>query len=506
MIDNFVPMDKNASSMATSNLPGAKQNTKTGKGVVSNTADTKQFTNLWDKIQSELNMPIPQNKKRLVEQKKWYLRHPAYMQRVATRARPFLFYIIQELEKAGLPMEIALLPIVESGFDAFAYSHGSASGMWQFIPASGERFGMKQTWWYDGRRDVIASTKGAIEYLSYLNDMFEGNWLHALAAYNSGEGRVLRAIQKNKRAGKPTDFWSLDLPRETRAYVPKLLALADILKNQDDYKFRWPTIANEPVIEVVDTGSQIDLALGAQMANLSIIELQSLNPGYNRWATDPQGPHRLVVPIQNANILSRALAQTSEKERVNWIHHKVEDGETLGLLAKKYDTNVKVIKEVNNLNDDLIFVDDDLVVPSSLEALHAYPLSADQRLVRTQSLRRAKHKFEHTVVRGDTLSAIALSHKVGVQDLASWNKMAPADPLQIGTNLVIWSDQAAITSNSTAVMRNIVYLVKSGDSLALIANRFNVKVDDLTQWNNLRGQKYIQPGQRLKIKVDVKQI
>lgn len=463
------------------------------------------FDNLWEKLQHQLNMPLPENEPRFDAQKKWYLSHPAYMQRVSKRARPFLYYIMQRLEQENMPMELALLPIVESGFDPFAYSHGRASGMWQFIPATGKRFGMKQTWWYDGRRDVVAATDGAIEYLRYLNNMFDGDWLHALAAYNSGEGRVMRAIQKNKRAGKPTDFWSLDLPRETRAYVPKLLALADILKHQDEYQFSWPVIANAPVLEVVDVGSQIDLAVAASMANLTIAELQSLNPGYNKWATDPDGPHRLLIPIDKAEKFAINLAQMSSKDRVNWIRHKVKSGESLGILARKYATSVRVIKQVNNLNSNMIVVNDYVLIPVSLKDLDAYSLSVDQRLAKTQSIKRANYQVKHKVASGDTLWDIAMANKVGVRELARWNKMAPTDPLKVGANLVIWTNDATIPNANPPVMRNVVYTVRSGDSLARIANRFKVKVTDLTQWNNLHNKKYLQPGQKLKIKVDVKQ-
>ena len=192
--------------------------------------------NLWLRASNQFAFEIPDNK-RVAVQRDWYLKHPAYMERVSKRARPFLYYIIQQIEAREMPLELVLLPIVESAFDPFAYSHGRAAGMWQFIPGTAKRFGIEQTWWYDGRRDVIASTDAALDYLTYLNKMFDGNWLHALAAYNSGEGRVGKAIKRNKQAGKPTDFWSLDLPRETRAYVPKLLALADILKNHETYAF-----------------------------------------------------------------------------------------------------------------------------------------------------------------------------------------------------------------------------------------------------------------------------
>ncbi|MFT6267270.1 MAG: membrane-bound lytic murein transglycosylase D [Alphaproteobacteria bacterium] len=467
--------------------------------------DPNSLNNLWEKIQYQLNMPIPENQARLDAQKKWYLRHPAYMQRVSKRARPFLYYITQRLEQENMPMELVLLPIVESAFDPFAYSHGRASGMWQFIPSTGKRFGMKQSWWYDGRRDVIASTEGAIKYLRYLNKMFDGDWLHALAAYNSGEGRVMRAIKKNKRAGKPTDFWSLDLPRETRAYVPKLLALADILKHQDEYNFRWPTIVNAQVVEVVDVGSQIDLAVAASMADLTITELQALNPGYNRWATDPDGPHRILLPIDKAEGFATKLAQTISKDRLNWVRHKVKSGESLGLIANKYATSVKVIKQVNNLKNNTIVINDHILIPVSLKDLDAYSLSVDQRLEKTQSIQRANHKIEHKVASGDTLWDIAMAHKVGVRSLAKWNKMAPTDPLKVGANLVIWTDQVPVPDANSPVMRNLVYTVRSGDSLARIANRFKVKIADLTAWNNLKGKKYLQPGQKLKIRVDVKQ-
>ncbi|GAB55270.1 membrane-bound lytic murein transglycosylase D [Glaciecola punicea ACAM 611] len=466
--------------------------------------DPNTLNDLWEKIQYQMTLPIPQNQPRLDAQKNWYLRHPAYMQRVSKRARPFLYHITQRLEQENMPMELALLPIVESAFDPFAYSHGRASGMWQFIPSTGKRFGMKQTWWYDGRRDVIASTEGAIKYLRYLNDMFDGDWLHALAAYNSGEGRVMRAIKKNKRAGKPTDFWSLDLPRETRAYVPKLLALADILKSQDEYNFSWPKIANAPVVEIVDVSSQIDLAVAARMANLTIAELQALNPGYNRWATDPDGPHRLLLPIDKAESFTAMLAQTSSKDRLNWVRHKVKSGESLGLIARKYSTSVSVIKQVNNLKSNMIVANNYILIPVSLKDLDAYSLSADQRLVKTQSIKRANHKIEHTVNRGDTLWDLAVAHKVGVRELAKWNKMAPTDTLKVGANLVIWTDDIAIPDANSPVMRNLVYTVRSGDSLALIASRFKVRIADIAQWNNLEGEKYLQPGQKLKIRVDVK--
>ncbi|MFC4699044.1 LysM peptidoglycan-binding domain-containing protein [Glaciecola siphonariae] len=459
---------------------------------------TTEIDDVWMRIADQLAFTIPKNQQRLDSQKKWYLKHPDYMSRVAKRARPFLYYIVEQLEQNDMPVDLALLPIVESSFDPFAYSSGRAAGMWQFIPGTGKRFGMEQNWWYDGRRDVVASTKGAIAYLQYLNKMFDGNWMHALAAYNSGEGRVMRAIRKNKRAGKKTDFWSLDLPKETRAYVPKLLALADILKNSDSYNFSWPKIDNAPVIEVVDVGSQIDLAMAAKMSGLTLAELQALNPGFNKWATSPSGPHLLILPLDKAQQFTLALAETEEKDRLNWERHQVRRGDSIGKIAKLYNTNVDVIKKVNELKDNTIYAGDHLLVPVSLNELDSYALTEAQNSYHSSASKRGKIKLNHTVRAGDTLWDIAKVYDVSVQQISKWNRMKKNDTLRLGKKLVIYvgDDQRANT-------RSLTYSVRSGDSLSLIASKFNVKVNDILKWNALSKNQYLQIGQRLKLLVDI---
>jgi membrane-bound lytic murein transglycosylase D len=461
-----------------------------------------EIKDLWQRVRQQLAFEFPDNK-RIAAQRNWYLKHPDYMGRVAKRAKPFLYLIIEELEQQNMPLELALLPIVESAFDPFAYSHGRAAGMWQFIPGTGKRFGMKQTWWYDGRRDVIASTQGAIDYLNYLHNMFDGNWYHALAAYNSGEGRVMRAIKKNKKAGKNTDFWSLDLPRETRAYVPKLLALADILANSEDYNFNWPAIENVPYTQIVKTGSQIDLALAAEMAGLSVKALHALNPGFNRWATDPDGPHRLLIPIDKVEIFTQALANTGDEGRLNWARHKVKSGDSLIKLAKKYHTTTDVIRKVNELTGNTIRVNDHLLIPVALKSLQDYSLSEEQRLAKVQSKKRGAYKIIHTVKSGDNFWDISRHYKVKHRDLAKWNGMAPTDTLQLGKELVIWLNDGKQTVKKDAIMRNLTYTVRKGDSLARIANKFKVSVKDLQKWNQGKLKKYLQPGQKLKVQVDV---
>ncbi|MDO6427788.1 LysM peptidoglycan-binding domain-containing protein [Thalassotalea sp. 1_MG-2023] len=460
---------------------------------------------IWQRIRNQLVFEIPENR-RVTVQRDWYAKHQAYLDRVAKRAEPFMHFIVQEIEAAGIPMDIALLPIVESAFDPFAYSHGRASGMWQFVPGTGTRFGMKQNWWYDGRRDVVASTKGAIKYLKYLHKFFDGNWMHALAAYNSGEGRVQRAIRNNKKRNKPTDFWSLDLPRETRAYVPKLLALADLVKRPKEFKLSLYKIADKPVISVVDIGSQLDLAKAAELANLTLKELQHLNPGFNRWATDPKGPHYLVLPDNKVSAFKLGLNKLSKKERLAWQRYKIKRGDSLGIIANRFNTDIGVIKQVNNIRGTQIREGKHLLIPVAAKSLDKYILSSEQRLAKKQNYPRGSEKLTHIVKSGDTFWDLSRAYGVNYRKLAAWNGMAPRDSLRIGQKLVIWRKSkvtTAATPSSEAIVRNITYRVRKGDSFARIANKFNVTIKEIERWNNLSRKKYLQPGQKLKLAIDI---
>ena len=473
--------------------------------------DSLQNSNdVWQRIREQFTFNVPENK-RIVAQRNWYLKHPSYFNRVAKRAEPFLFFIVEELEKNNVPIELALLPIVESAFDPFAYSHGRASGMWQFVPATGKRFGMKQNWWYDGRRDVVASTKGAIQYMKYLHKFFDGDWLLALAAYNSGEGRVQRAVRKNKKQGKKVDFWHLDLPKETQAYVPKLLALADIIKRKEHFNLSIYEIANEEVITQVNIKSQIDLAKAASLADLSLTELQRLNPGFNRWSTDPQGPHQLVLPKHKVQHFEQGLAKLSNEERLAWQRYKIKKGDNLGAIANKFHTNIDLIRQVNKIKGNQIRAGKHLLIPVAAKSLDNYILSQDQRIAKKQSKTQKGIKITHTVVSGDNLWDIGRHYKVNSSNIAKWNGFAPRDTLKLGQKLVIW--QKPSTSNSKtlkassgveqAIMRNITYKVRRGDSFARIADKFNVRISDIERWNSLKRSKYLQPGQKLKLSVDV---
>lgn len=456
---------------------------------------------LWDRVRLQLQLEVPEHP-RLVSQRNWYLRNPQYMDRVSKRAEPFLFMIVEEIERRKLPLELALLPIVESAFDPFAYSHGRASGIWQFIPGTARHYGLDINWWYDGRRDVYAATHAALDYLEALHRFFDGNWYHALAAYNSGEGRVLNAIRKNQRLGKPTDFWSLDLPRETRAYVPKLLALADILRRAEHYEFSWYPIANTPVLDLVEVPAQIDLARAADMAEIELAELHHYNSGFNRWATAPEGPHRLLLPRANASALRTQLAISDPKDWLRWVRHEVKSGESLLVIAKKYHTTPDVIQNVNDISGSIIRAGEHLLVPVATLDLADYSLSADARLAASQATARGKQRVDYVVQAGDTLWDISREYNVNLRQLASWNNMAPTDMLRPGQKLAVWLQEAR-QPRPSGVIRSVNYRVRSGDSLARIAGRFNVTITDIEKWNQITRSAYLQPGQQLKLYVDV---
>lgn len=461
------------------------------------TPQTQQ--DVWQRIAMQLDMPIPDHQ--LVDYyRTWYLKHPNHLKTVSQRAEPFLYLITEKIEQRGLPLELALLPVVESSFDAFAYSHGSAAGLWQFVPGTGEMYGLKQNFWYDGRRDVPAATDAALDYLTYLNKRFDGDWTHAIAAYNSGGGRVSSAIRKNNKLGKPIDFFSLDLPKETSGYVPKLLALADIVANQEKYGIEIPPIANRQVVELVNPKEQLDLAIAANYAGISVKELQSLNPAYNQWATAPDGPHQLLLPIDNVAQFNSAASKNRGKG-MKVVRYKVKSGDTLSVLAEKYNTTAQVIRTANNISGNNIRVGQHLMIPASTRDDKAYALSASNRLAKTQSESRGQYKLTHTVRSGDSLWSIAKANKVSHQSLAKWNGMGPRDTLRVGQKLVIWKN-----SSDGAVVRTVFYSVRSGDTISGIATKFKVKSNDIVKWNDLSNQKYLKPGQKLKLYVDVTKV
>jgi membrane-bound lytic murein transglycosylase D len=455
----------------------------------------------------------------VASQLNWFANHPDFLERTWGRAGLWLYYIVGQLEQRKMPTELALLPVIESAFEPYAYSRARASGLWQFISDTGRRFGLKQDWWYDGRRDPIEATRAALDYLQALHDEFDGDWLLAVAAYNCGELAVSRAIQRNQRLGKPTDFWHLKLPTETRGYVPELLAMRRLVANPERYGLEFSRIPNEPYFVAISTGGQIDLKVVADIANVSVEDLYELNPAFHRWATDPTGPYRLLVPTDSAEGLQDLILHLTPEQRMRVGHYTVRRGDTIAMIAARYTTKPDVIRELNDLGPtDLPVIDSELRVPAPDIQL---PEKAARAAMLVDSpgrrLRRGGHRPNiHVVRRGDTLYALAQRLGTDVQSLAQANGIRADQRLHAGQKLRFGgsssyvadaspgagsarslpasSAQAQATSDSG---RRMTYTVRRGDTLYGIARLLQVTVNELMGWNGMSGERNLKPGQTL---------
>jgi membrane-bound lytic murein transglycosylase D len=470
---------------------------------------------LWARVRKGFQLDHEVERNRVKSQLRWYSSNQEYLNRVATRANRYLYYVLGEIEARNLPTELALLPIVESAYDPFAYSHGRAMGMWQFIPATGRLYGLTQDWWYDGRRDIQASTTAALDYLERLYKTFDQDWQLALAAYNSGEGNVRSAIRKNRSQGKPTDFWSLKLHDETKAYVPKLLAISTLVADPKQRNILLNPIPDTPYWIQVDVGTQIDLSQAAQLAEIPLKELYLLNPGFNQWSTHPKGPYHLLIPVDKEQTFYTNLDQLDETDRVGWQRHKIRFGENLGLLAARYNTTIQTIRQVNGIRGNMIRTGDSLLIPVALNSPDRYVLSSDERLKSTQEHleNRLGHSAQaYTVRPGDSFWTISRQFNVNMRALAKWNGMAtrdvlyPGNVLKIFTTREITARNRPVSNQIPGAIRKLNYKVRPGESLSRIADKFNVSVSKIKGWNGeLAGKKYIQPGQKLTLYVDVTQ-
>ncbi len=392
---------------------------------------------IWEQLRSGFGLPMPKEKF-MRPYLKEYANKSWAVEALLERSEPYLAWIAKQTKRQGVPAEIALLPAVESTFDPLAESPGDAAGLWQFIPATGRRFGLTENWWYDGRKDVVTSTHAALKYLKYLHQRFDGDWLLALAAYNTGEGKIRSAIKSNQLAGKPADYWHLKLPRETRDYVPRLLALRLVVEHPDRYGITLPDIPQQPALAIVGTDGQIELSIAAQLADVSHDTLYHLNPGYKRGATPPQGPHQIVLPADRVDRFRSQLAELPPDQRVQWQRHEIKSGETLSHIALRYNTTVPALRTVNGLENDRIRAGAHLVIPGSLRPKQAQVLATDSGQTRWwQNVTKKTTKVVHGVRPGDTLWDLARHYGVSVQQLASWNHISTTDYLQPGQKLVL---------------------------------------------------------------------
>ncbi|MBV8910012.1 MAG: LysM peptidoglycan-binding domain-containing protein [Gammaproteobacteria bacterium] len=450
-----------------------------------------QYGDLFDRMRAGFKLEDAPDRHAVEQELQWYAANPEYLQRAFSRADLYLYYIVTELERRGMPLELALLPVVESAFEPYAYSRARASGLWQFIPDTGSKYGLKQDWWYDGRRDIVESTRAALDYLQSLHDQFNGDWLLAIAAYNCGEAMVERAAEMNRAAGRPVAFWDLWLPRETRAYVPKLLAMKRLVLTPETYGLAISPIPNQPYFARERTEGQVNLRLAAEIAGISPEELYELNPAFHRWATDPAGPHYLLLPVDAADVFAANIAELSADQRLGVSHYAVRRGDSIASVAQHFHTTVNVIRELNDMPTGALAVGDDLRVPAAVTEL---PVKVMLAAARVDGRVRSARPHVQIVRRGETLWTIARRHGMNVNTLAMMNGLQPGDALRAGQRIRLGAGSGGHTAR-----RRLVYTVRDGDTMTGIARLFQCSVPQLLAWNGLSSQSHIHTGQQLRI-------
>ncbi|WP_158583478.1 LysM peptidoglycan-binding domain-containing protein [Salinisphaera sp. Q1T1-3] len=487
----------------------------------------KPDQDLWSKIRAGFELDPNSERRSVRVWTQFYATHTDHLSASLQRARPFLWHVVQQVEKRDMPTEIALLPIVESGYNPAAKSYVGASGLWQFMPGTADHMSLPRDWWYDGRNDPIASTDAALNYLQNLNERYNGDWMLALAAYNAGPGRVDNAIARAEDEGKPTDYWDLDLPKETSEYVPQLLALRRIMMAPSRFGVNWPALANEPRTRVVKLPGQIDMKIAAQMLDMSEDNLRKLNPGMRRWASDPSGHAELLVPAARAAAFKSELASINPAKLIHSERHIVRRGDSLSRIAQTYHVSVASLRQANGLSGNRITVGENLTIPkpgsparaTSSEPSQTYVVQSGDTLwhiaqrysVSVSALKQAnghnvatlhpgqqidipgaaKPPAPTTVVvqRGDSLWSIAQANDVSVADLRRWNRMGSNSALSPGTTISV---------DGPSQLPDF-YEVEPGDSLWSIADRFSMQVNTLRSLNDMSSHSKIQPGQRLRL-------
>ena len=536
--------DKDAASTNVRN-PG----TNPGNNVVSKPGDDSNLAqssaiehdDLWQRI--KIGYAIPDSSSELVARhESWYSSRPDYMKRMVERSQKYLFHIVEEVEKRGMPTEIALLPMIESAYNPQAYSSGRASGIWQFIPSTGKHFGLKQNWWIDNRRNVTFATDAALTYLQKLHAMF-GAWDLALAAYNAGEGTVGRAIERNRKLGLATDYESLNLPPETRNYVPKLQAIKNLMTNPSNYGLEIQTIANTPYFAKVSAPAQIDAHLAAKLAEISDNEFLALNPSYNRpIIMSNSEQHELLLPILSAQTFRSNLA-SFDRPLVSWKTYFAKRGERVESIAAKFGIKLDKLRDINDLpmlnkikNSATILVPNGkladfnpTVSPLTKIAQYAPTIEPSNDVSIEQNsanidLNRAENKTEtsrevvepaqqrsvtHKVKKGETLITIAKHYGISVKQISANNSLKnktikAGQILTINSAVTTKSNNKSpaktrVTAKTKVNAKNNTYTIKRGDTLDAVARKFSIEVADIKRWNK-NISNHIQPGKKLTIK------
>ncbi len=447
------------------------------------TVDTSA-PDLWEVTRQNMRLDNAIEHDAVAIQIAWYSKYSGHMRRITENAARYYQYVLSEVLKRGYPAEIALLPAVESHYDPEAYSPSHAAGMWQFIPSTAAYYGLKRSKDYDARKDIIESTQVALDYLGKLNARFNGDWLLTMAAYNAGGGTISRAVKVNEDAGKPTDFWSLDLPKQTRIYVPRILAISAFVKEPQKYKMPLPAIKNAPYFDVVDTKGELTVKQAATMANARMAELKQLNPGITRNIENAK-PERLILPIKKADNLRVALGAQPTSSQPAYAD-KSDSRNTLALNSTQVAA-ASIIPLVNT---------NDSKAPLSKPQRRIHSITSDSSQLTNSRL--TLHKVES----GDTLWSISRKYNVNLEQIAAWNNLNPSSPLIAGRNIRIGEIGNNLASDQAAALQKINYLVRTDDSITDIAQRYNVSVNSIREWNRLNKSDRLKPGQALTLYVN----
>ena len=441
-----------------------------------------QYTNIWDYIVQNSNT---ENESYLddmtLEFINKHLKNKDNFDEYLSNSYFFIYYVVQELEAANLPVELALIPFIESNYDPFSISPSGAVGLWQFMPKTGRFYNLEKSWWNEDRHDPYRSTHAAIGYFKYLFDRFDNDIYLALAAYNAGPTYLDRHINKNKRKNLNTDFWSLNLNDQVTNYIPKYVALREIIFNPDKYGVKLPEIPFESVVKKIEIPGQVEILNLSEYLDIKPELIYKLNAGYTKWASAPKDKSIFYVPIEKTYLLDSPDSPFENVNQINWISHKVVSGDNLWNLAEKYDTEIQIIKKINYLEKDLLSINDTLLIPlSSMQSNNFIPYEM------------------HIVSEGDTLWYIAEKYNIELAHLIKINSLNKNSYLQLGQQLTIGNKN--IHRNIESKKRTILYSVKQGDNLYKISDLFDVSIESIKEINEFQSNQ-LMPGQIIKISI-----
>ena len=435
--------------------------------------------NVWERIRIN-----SQNRQELLDEKtiryvNTYLKNPSQLDKLFEKGRYFIFFVLEELERYNLPSELALLPYIESSYDPFSISSSGAMGIWQFMPATARIYGLKDNWWYEQRHDPLESSRAAVRYLAYLHNRFNKDITYTLAAYNGGPTLLEKRIKLNRKLGSSIDYKNLKLPKQTLEYVPKFMAIRELVINAKKYGINLPDFPNKPVLGSIELEGQIEILAFSEFANLKPEFVYKLNAGYTKWASPPGKKTTFNIPIELEEELNLQKDQFIQNNQINWVTHKVTSGDSLWKIARQYYTEVNILKKVNYLKSNVLSLNQELLIPLGN--------NDDQIFIPYQA---------HIISEGDTLWELGKKYKISPAEIAKNNGLKLNAPLSIGKELNIGNKNIHRTINSKK--RTILYSVKQGDSLYRIADIFNIDISDIKKINELE-ENEIAPGQVLKI-------